>query len=104
MVPTHMSSEAAVSTGSDQTTIVELHLPAELTPRGAQVAGDFTAWTPISMPPSADGNHYCIALRLPCGRAWRYRFLVDGDRWMNDLTADDYVLGPNGEAMSVRYT
>ena len=56
------------------------------------------------MPPSADGNRYCIALRLPCGRAWRYRFLVDGDRWMNDLTADDYVLGPNGEAMSVRYT
>ena len=61
MVPTHMSSEAAVSTGSDQTTIVELHLPAELAPRGAQVAGDFTAWTPISMPPSADGNRYSIA-------------------------------------------
>jgi hypothetical protein len=35
------------------------------------------------------------------GRAYRFRYLLDGVRWENDWHADDYVLNVHGSHDSV---
>jgi hypothetical protein len=37
-----------------------------------------------------DGG-FTVTLDLEAGRAYRFRYLLDGERWENDWTADDYV-------------
>ena len=82
---------------------VTLRVPAEFACCHAEVAGDFTAWAPVVMCREPAGD-YSLTVRLPRGRLWQYRFLVDGDRWINDPRADDYVSRADGGAASVLQT
>ena len=68
-----------------------------------EVAGDFSAWAPIAMVPDAAGR-FSLELVLRTGRRWRYRFLLDGERWINDPQAPDFVPGPNGSPASALST
>ena len=68
-----------------------------------EVAGDFSAWAPIAMGRDADDG-FTLDLRLEAGRRWRYRFLLDGERWMNDPDATEFVIAPDGAAISVLQT
>ncbi len=86
-----------------QDAVITLRVPAEFGCRSAQVAGDFTAWAPVVMAGEPAGS-FAITLCLPRERTWQYRFLVDGDLWMNDPGADDYVRAANGGAVSVLST
>jgi hypothetical protein len=38
----------------------------------------------------ADGG-FSLTIELEPGRAYRFRYLLDGDRWENDWAADAYV-------------
>jgi hypothetical protein len=38
---------------------------------------------------------------LSPGSSYRYRFLIDGDRWENSWVADGYVANPFGSEDSV---
>jgi hypothetical protein len=67
------------------------------------VAGDFSAWAPIAMARDP-GRCFWLGLQLEAGHRWRYRFLLDGERWMNDPGASEFVNGPNGAAASVLET
>ena len=40
-------------------------------------------------------------LELPAGRRWRFRYLLDGQRWENDWAADDYLPNVHGGDDSV---
>lgn len=82
---------------------VEFRLAPEFSTRHAEVAGDFSAWVPWSMPTRADGG-YSLSLLLERGRSWRYRFLVDSTRWMNDPRAFDFVADNRGGMVSVLQT
>jgi hypothetical protein len=84
------------------TTIV-FFLPAEFGGRYADVAGDFSAWAPFSMEPRSTGGFW-LGLRLERGARWRYRFLLDGERWMNDPNACEFWTCPNGRTVSVLHT
>ena len=84
---------------SDSVT-VEFRLPAHLGARVAEVVGEFLCWASLPMERLADGSFVAL-IRLQRGRSWRYRFLVDGDRWVNDHAADDYVTVEDGSAMSL---
>lgn len=68
-----------------------------------EVAGDFSAWAPIAMNRELDDG-FILDLQLETGRQWRYRFLLDGQRWMNDPDAKEFVTGPNGSAVSILET
>lgn len=93
---------------ADRTTPPELvdmrfTLPAAIGASYADLVAEFTSWVPLPMDRLGDGK-FTITLRLPAGQEWRYRFLVDGDSWVNDWAAVDYVVDDAGCAMSVLRT
>jgi len=58
----------------------------------AVVCGDWNGWSPEAdvMNPSSSGG-FTLDLELESGRAYRFRYLLDGHRWENDWAADAYV-------------
>ncbi len=59
---------------------------------GASVLGDFNDWSPGAHPlrRRRDGT-YSATVSLPAGRVYRFRYLVDDERWLNDEQADKLV-------------
>ena len=82
---------------------VTILVPAVFGCRSAEVAGDFTAWSPVVMRREDDGS-FSFTVRLERGRRWRYRFRLDGVTWINDPAADDYARCAGGGAVSVLET
>ena len=69
-----------------------------------QLLGDFTEWrTPKAMRRSGDGT-WRVAVDLPAGHEFHYRYLIDGVRWENDPQADKYAPNPFGSDNSVVVT
>jgi hypothetical protein len=83
--------------------VLTLRVPAEFACRTAQVTGDFTEWSPVTMSAEPGGSR-SITMRLASGRAWKYRFVIDGSRWINDPRADDDADCIDGGAASVLCT
>jgi 1,4-alpha-glucan branching enzyme len=74
-------------------------------PVGAQTAavcGEWNGWSPTAdvMRRDADGG-FSVTVELEVGRAYRFRYLLDGVRWENDWAADAYVPNSYGEDDSV---
>jgi 1,4-alpha-glucan branching enzyme len=74
---------------TDGVTLVTFRLPAESGADRVQLVGEFSDWTPLAMVPSNGGGHE-LTLPLQRGRSYRFRYLLDGERWENDWQADDY--------------
>ncbi len=78
---------------------VTFSLPAEVVTEGAKevaLVGEFNDWnldTAETMRKLKDGS-YTRTLDLDAGRAYQYRFVIDGENWVNDTEADAYV--PSG--------
>lgn len=64
------------------------------------VYGDFTDWNPAPLQQRKDGR-YSATFTLPRGQSFRYRFLIDGERWENDWQADEYLPNDFGTEDSV---
>jgi len=79
----------------DGTVLVRFELPAAVSADAVSVCGDFNGWVAHTHPLDRlrDGR-FATEIPLPPGDRWRFRYLLDGDRWENDWAADDYV--PNG--------
>lgn len=75
--------------------LVAFELPATVPATTVSVCGDFNGWKAETHPLTrlADGR-FRTEIVLPAGERWRFRYLVDGERWENDPTADGHV--PNG--------
>ena len=71
---------------------VTFELPAEVSAQTASVCGDFNDWSPAAHPMvrRKDGR-FSVTISLPVDQTYRYRFLLDGDRWENDWDAEMYV-------------
>ena len=57
----------------------------------AAVCGEWNDWSPdadVMHPDSAGG--FSLTVGLDAGRAYRFRYLLDGCRWDNDWAADAY--------------
>ena len=57
----------------------------------AEVVGDFNKWSLTATPMTRDGDGFVAHVYLEPGRTYRFRYLLDGERWENDWSADDYV-------------
>ena len=79
---------------------VTFSLPAAVDAHSADIVGEFTGWVPVPMTHTSDGG-FSVSVELPMGRAYRFRYLLDGVRWENDWHADDYVLNVHGSHDSV---
>jgi 1,4-alpha-glucan branching enzyme len=74
----------------------------EVGAQAAAVCGDWNDWSPGAdvMQRGADGG-FSVTVDLDAGRAYRFRYLLDGQRWDNDWAADAYVRNDFGGDDSV---
>ncbi len=66
--------------------------------------GDFNQWQQ-TVPMKRDRNNtWRATVDLEPGREYQFRYLLDGERWINDPEADGYVPSPFGVENSVVVT
>jgi Carbohydrate-binding module 48 (Isoamylase N-terminal domain) len=77
-------------------------LPADVDAARVALCGDFNDWSPdtIGCARTEDGTWQAIVALKP-GRSYRYRYLLDGERWENAQQADRYLPNPFGGVDSV---
>lgn len=75
---------------SDGLVTVTFVVPAAAGAKTAAVAGDFTAWVECPMFDESDGS-FSFKAELEHGHRYRFRYRLDGERWENDWSADEYV-------------
>jgi 1,4-alpha-glucan branching enzyme len=69
---------------------VGFSLPSEIEAEKVAVSGDFNDWSAnLPMKRLKSGEWRASAVLTP-GNRYRFRYLVDRDRWENDWAADDY--------------
>jgi 1,4-alpha-glucan branching enzyme len=69
-------------------------LPAAVGASGVALVGDFNGWSHDAHPMALEGDWFTATVELEPAQTYRYRYLLDGERWENDWAADEYV--PNG--------
>ncbi|WP_219942128.1 isoamylase early set domain-containing protein [Iamia sp. SCSIO 61187] len=81
---------------------VTFDLTAEAGVKDVHLCGEFRDWSPTATPMTRreDGT-YRVTVALEPGRSYRFRYLLDGDRWENDWAAHDYVPNEHGGDDSV---
>ena len=83
---------------------VTFRLPQAAAPDAQHVtiAGDFNNWDTTAAPMTRLKNgDFKITLSLDTGREFRFRYLIDGNRWENDWNADRYARNNYGADDSV---
>jgi hypothetical protein len=83
-------------------TAVTFEVPAELKAQRAFVVGEFNDWSTSATEMKQRKDGRCTTtVRLANGRPYRFRYLLDGERWENDWAADRYVPNEFGTEDSV---
>ena len=73
---------------------VTFMLPKEAAPeaRDITLVGDFNNWNVTESPMKKLKNgDFKVTMKLPRGREYRFRYLIDASCWENDWDADEYV-------------
>jgi hypothetical protein len=93
--PEHPAAEATLVN-------VAFTLPAEVQAGIVMLSGEFNQWSveDTQLERGTDGTWRAIVALEP-GRSYRYRYLLDGERWENAWQADRYEPNPYGGADSV---
>ena len=83
--------------------LVTFELPAEVWASQVHLVGDFNRWNPTTHPlrQRRHDGVWTITLELDAGRAYQFRYLIDGRRWCNDPQADGDLPNPYGGYNSV---
>ena len=71
--------------------IATFRLPHDVAARSVCVVGEFNDWSQSASPMDRDDEWFVAQIPLRTGRAYRFRYLLDGERWENDWAADAYV-------------
>lgn len=69
------------------------------TAQRAELLGEFNDWA--AYPMTEREGEFAATIELEPGRRYRFRYLVDGNRWENDWAADAYVPNEYGGDDSV---
>ena len=85
-----------------RTVEVTFSLPPDVDAAQVALCGEFNNWNTddIQLSRDSDGS-WQTSVQLEPGRTYRYRYLLDGQRWENAWAADDYLPNPYGEDDSV---
>ncbi len=79
---------------------VTFRLPGEAAPasKAVHLVGDFNDWSETATPMQQlkDGS-YKTVVELEKDHSYRFRYLIDGDRWENDWEAHAYKPHPYGD-------
>lgn len=81
---------------------VTFKLPVEVKAETAVLCGDFNDWNEDSHPMKQlkDGS-FSLTLSVSAPQSYRFRYLLDGERWENDWAADAYAPNEHGSEDSV---
>ena len=81
---------------------VTFRLPAEVGAETAALCGEFNGWDQTANPMKKlkDGSFSAI-VSLESGNSYRFRYLLDGERWENDWEADSYAPNEHGSDDSI---
>ena len=72
--------------------------PESIEAENVSLVGEFNDWDPSATPMKrGKGGVFHTMLELEAGRAYQFRYLVDGEHWSNDWHADAYVPNALGE-------
>lgn len=72
-------------------------MPKKAVPNAEKItiAGDFNNWSEEEhVLRKLKSGEFKIDIDLPVGQKYQYRYLVDGETWMNDWEADEYSPAP----------
>jgi 1,4-alpha-glucan branching enzyme len=81
--------------------VARFRLPAAVGAATVHLVGEFNGWSPDATPMERRGDWFEAELPLEPGRTYRYRYLLDGQRWENAWDADAYVPNSFGSDDSV---
>jgi len=81
---------------------VTFELPPEVNAETVHLCGEFNEWDETAHPMKRrkDGR-FSLTISLKPDQEYRFRYLLDGERWENDWEADAYVPNPFGSEDSV---
>ena len=100
-----MVEKAFVQKEGKQVARVTFVVPNSTWADAVHLVGDFNQWSRTSHPFRRDREgHWRLTADLDVGRAYQFRYLRDGEVWMNDNQADAYVANPYGSDNSVVIT
>ena len=76
---------------------VTFKLPADVEAETAVLCGDFNDWDKSTHPMKQlkDGS-YSVTISVSAPQTYRFRYLLDGERWENDWEADGYAPNQHG--------
>lgn len=81
---------------------VTFEIPPETDAQTAYLCGEFNNWSQTSHPMKRrKGGSFSLTITLKPGQKYRFRYLLDGERWENDPNADAYVPNQFGSEDSV---
>lgn len=81
---------------------VTFRLPAEVDAEQAALCGEFNEWDSEANPMKQLKNgSFSATISLPAGQSYRYRYLLDSERWENDWEADAYAANEHGSEDSL---
>ena len=97
-----MLKKSYTETKTGRTCRVTFKLPTEVHAKTAYLLGDFNDWDPTVHPMNLlkDGS-FSVTISLKPGSSYRFRYLLDGERWENDWAADNYQPNDYGGEDSV---
>jgi len=92
--------------GRNQRVLVTFELPSVIWADQIALVGDFNDWNPTIhvLIQSRDNENWHITLALEPNRAYRFRYLIDGQTWCSDPGGDDYTSTEDGIPCSVIMT
>ena len=83
------------------TVTITFRLPGVADAERINVVGEFNRWSTVADPMERGDDGFVASISLPVGRTYRFRYLLDGQRWENDWAADSYVTNEFGGDDSV---
>jgi hypothetical protein len=79
------------TTGADGTVAVTFTLDPRVGAQVAVVSGEWNGWVrDVHVMERDDRGGFSLTIALEAGRRYRFRYLLDGERWENDWDADAY--------------
>ncbi len=71
---------------------VTFNLPEEVKATTASLCGEFNEWNPTAhLMKKLKNGGFSATISLEAGKTYRFKYLLDGQRWENDWAADGYL-------------
>lgn len=83
---------------------VTFSMPASIWADTIHLVGDFNNWSVTANPLRLQEHGWSVSLELDAGRAYHYRYLINGSEWNSDWNTDSYAPSKYGGDDSVVIT